>query len=173
VSLPAAGDDETVASVSAATKQTTRDFIRKQIALELKGHPFAHFVAQLLQTMGYRTRVSPEGADGGIDIVAHRDELGLEPPIIKVQVKSSEGSISGPTISEFIGNVGQGEHGLFVALGSYTSQAKTKAEAGRIRLIDGEEIVDLVLAHYEDLDSRYRGLIPLKRMYVPEPVDAE
>ena len=64
--------------------ETTRDFVLKRLAQELKGHPFAHFVAHLLNTMGYRTRVSPEGVDGGIDIVAHKDELGFEPPIIKV-----------------------------------------------------------------------------------------
>lgn len=40
--------------------------------------------------MEYRTRVSPEGPDGGVDIIAHKDELGFEPPIIKVQVKSTE-----------------------------------------------------------------------------------
>src|ERR1035441_35444 len=28
--------------------------------------------------MGYCTRVSPEGPDGGVDIIAHRDELGFE-----------------------------------------------------------------------------------------------
>jgi restriction system protein len=171
-SAPAAREDETVASVSAATQQSTRDFIRKQIALELKGHPFAHFVAELLRTMGYRTRVSSEGSDGGVDIVAHRDELGLEPPIIKVQVKSSEGNIGGPDISQLIGNVGAAEYGLFVTLGGYSSQAKNKA-AGRIRLVDGEEVVDLVLAHYEEMDSRYKASIPLKQMYVPAPVDVE
>jgi restriction system protein len=30
--------------------------------------------------MGYRRRVSPEGLDGGIDIIAHRDELAFEGP---------------------------------------------------------------------------------------------
>lgn len=40
--------------------------------------------------MRYHIRVSPEGRDDGIDIVAHKDELGFEPPIIKVQVKRSE-----------------------------------------------------------------------------------
>ena len=43
-----------------------------------KGILFSHFVAQLLETMGYRTRISPEGPDGGIDIIAHKDELGFE-----------------------------------------------------------------------------------------------
>jgi len=70
--------DESVADASEATEQNTRDFVRKRLSKELKGHPFAQFVGQLLQIMGYRTRVAPEGVDGGIDIIAHRDELGFE-----------------------------------------------------------------------------------------------
>ena len=48
----------------------------------------------MLSILGYRTRVSPEGADGGIHIIAHKDKLGLEPPIIKVQVKSNDSDIT-------------------------------------------------------------------------------
>ena len=59
--------DETVAAVAEDIEENTRDFILKTLAQELKGHPLAHFVGQLLNTMGYRTRVSPEGPDGGID----------------------------------------------------------------------------------------------------------
>jgi restriction system protein len=62
--------------------------------------------------MGYRTRVSPEGLDGGIDIVDHKDGLSFEPPIIKVQVKSSEGSIGDPAVSALYGKVGNSEFGL-------------------------------------------------------------
>ena len=84
--------DESVAAVVEDIEETTRDFVLKRLAQEVKGHPFAELVAHLLNTMGYRTRVSPEGPDGGVDIVAHKDELGFEPPIVKVQVKSTEGS---------------------------------------------------------------------------------
>ena len=28
-----------------------------------------------------------------------------------------------------------------------------------------------VLQHYEEFDSRYKGLLPLKRVYVPEPLE--
>ena len=38
-----------------------------------------------------------------------------------------------------------------------------------LRLIDGEELVDLVLEHYEDLEPRYKSLIPLKQVYIPQP----
>src|SRR6266404_1950557 len=57
--------DETVAPVAEEIEETTRDFILKRLAQELKGHPFAEFVAHLLGAMGYRTRLSPEGPDGG------------------------------------------------------------------------------------------------------------
>lgn len=166
--------DDTVAPVAESIEQNTRDFILKQLAQELKGHPFANFVAHLLETMGYRTRVSPEGTDGGIDIIAHKDELGLEPPIIKVQVKSAEGSVGDPIVSALYGKVGSNEFGLFVTLGTYTTQAKNFARNNsNLRLIDGEELVKLVLSRYEQFDSGYKVLIPLKRVYVPKPLDAE
>ncbi len=164
---PGPETDESLAEVSAATQQNTRDFVRTRIVTRLKGHPFAHLVGALLRTMGYRTRISPAGADGGVDIVAHRDELGLEPPIVKVQVKSSEGSVSGPTIAELLGNMSPSDYGLFVTLGTFSSQARAKA-GSRVRLIDGDEVVDLVLRHYEDLDSGYKSLIPLTQIYVPQ-----
>jgi len=75
-------DDQSVSYVAEAIEETTRDYILKILAKELKGHTFAHFVAHLLGTMNYRTRVSPEGTDGGVDIIAHRDELGFEPPTV-------------------------------------------------------------------------------------------
>lgn len=160
-------DDDLVYYVSKASEQQTHDFVLKRFALHLKGHPLSHFVADLLHTMGYRTQVAPAGPDGGIDIVAHRGELGFEPPIVKVQVKSTEGSIGGPTVAELLGNLAPGEYGLLVTLGSFTKDAKSKVKPN-IRLIGGDELVGLVLDHYEDLEPRYKAIIPLKRMYVPQ-----
>jgi len=167
-----AKEDETVALVAEEIEETTRDFILKRLAQELKGHPLADFIAQLLGAMGYRTRVSPEGPDGGIDIVAHKDELGFEPPIIKVQIKSGEGSIGDPVVSALYGKVQGNEFGLMVTLGTFTAQAKAFARSKpNLRLIGGEELVELVLQHYDQFDSRYKGLIPLTRVYVPQALE--
>ncbi len=161
--------DESVAAVAEDIEETTRDFVLKRLAQELKGHPFADFVAHLLNAMGYRTRVSSEGPDGGIDIVAHKDELGFEPPIVKVQVKSSEGSIGDPAVSALYGKVSASEFGLLVTLGTFTTQAMNFAKSkSNLRLIDGDELVQLVFQHYDQFDSRYKGLLPLRRVYVPE-----
>ncbi len=164
--------DDTVAAVAKDTEETTRDFILKRLGQELKGDGLADFVAHLLEAMGYRTRVSPKGIDGGVDIVAHKDELGFEPPIVKVQVKSTEGSIGDPVVSALYGKVSGGEFGLVVTLGTFTNQAVSFARSkSNLRLIDGDELVTLVLQHYDQFDSRYKGLLPLKRVYVPEPLE--
>ncbi len=166
--------DDTVSYVSAEIEQNTRDFILKVLPQELKGHGFAEFVGHLLQAMGYNTRVAPPGPDGGVDIIAHRDELGFEPPIVKVQVKSTEGSIGDPVLSQLIGKLDPSEFGLFITLGTYTNQARSTARnKSNLRLIDGDELVNLVLSHYEQFDSKYKGMLPLKRVYVPEPLEEE
>jgi len=165
-------DDETVVLVAKDMEETTKDFVLKQLASEVKDHPLAEFVAHLLGAMGYHTRVSLEGPDGGIDIIAHKDELGFEPPIIKVQVKSGEGTIGDPVVSALYGKVATNEFGFLVGLGTFTNQAKNFARSKtNLRPIDGKELVDLVLQHYEKFDSRYKGLIPLKRIYVPQPIE--
>lgn len=166
----AAEEDETVSVVAANIEESTSDFVLKRLAEELKGHPFSHFVGHLLNAMGYRTRVSPEGPDGGIDIIAHKDELGFEPPIIKVQVKSSEGSIGDPALSSLYGKVGPKEFGLLVTLGTVTAPAKAFARSREnLRIIEGSDLVELIYEHYEKFDSEYKSIIPLRRVYVPAP----
>jgi restriction system protein len=166
--------DETVALVANEIEQTTEDFVLKQLAKEAKGYPFQAFVADLLRTMGYRTQESAKGTDEGIDIIAHKDELKLEPPIVKVQVKSTEGSVGGPDVRALYGNVGHGEVGLLVTLGSFSRQAEDFAKGkSNLRLIDGTELVNFVLHHYEDLDPRFKAMLPLKRVYIPSAVEVK
>jgi len=82
--------DETVTTVSKEIAETTEDFIRKRLSQELKGLPFEEFIQHLLECMGYKTRMTQTN-EASVDLIAHRDPLGVEPPIIKVQVKSSYG----------------------------------------------------------------------------------
>lgn len=163
--------DESVGLVSAEIEESTGDFILKTLAQQLKGHGFADFVAHLLQRMGYYTRVSPAGPDGGIDIIAHKDELGFVPPLVKVQVKSGEGSISNGTVAELYGHVSAQEFGLFVTLGQFTKPAVNFAKGKpNLRLIDGEELIKLIMTHYDQFDSAYKAVLPLRRVYIPDAV---
>jgi predicted Mrr-cat superfamily restriction endonuclease len=107
-----------------------------------------------------------------VDIIAHKDELGFEPPFVNVQVKSTESSIGDPIVSQLYGKVERSEYGMVVTLGTFTNQAENFARnKSNLRLIDGEELVGLILQHYEQFDSKYKGLLPLKRVYVPEHLE--
>lgn len=163
-------DDESVAAVATEVELTTGDFILKQLARHLKGHGLQNFVADLLKTMGYRTIQSRPGPDEGVDIIAHRDELKLEPPIIKVQVKSGVGNVGRETAQALLGTLSNGEFGLLVTIGGFTPQALDFARnKSTIRLLDGPALVELILAHYESLEQNFKSIIPLKRVYVPQP----
>lgn len=163
-------DDESVTeSVTQQAELTTEDFIIKRLHSKLDHYEFEHFVAHLLECMGYKTRVSEQSGDGGVDVIAHSDEFGFEPPVIKVQCKQSTNSNGEPEASQLLGTLGEGEYALFVNLGSYTKAARAlERNKSKLRLIDGEELAKLVMAHYDKLSPKYRTLLPLKQIQVPD-----
>lgn len=118
-------DDDTIATeASNKALEVTTDFIIKRLKTSMDAYQFEHFVAHLLECMKYFTRVTQGSGDGGVDVIAHRDELGFEPPIIKVQCKQITDKIGDPVINQLLGTLGEGEFGLVVTLGGYTTQAK-------------------------------------------------
>ena len=158
-------DDESVGITADSIIESTKDFILKELSRNLKGYDLEEFVADLLQTMGYRTEVSPHGGDRGIDITAYKDEL---PPRILVQVKSQDGDIKESTIQSLKGAMKEGDYGLFVTLSNYTKNALNYLDnTPIIRGINGTELVDLILKYYDKLSEKYRKMIPLKMVYIP------
>ena len=68
--------------------QLAHDQIVARIQSRFTGHALARLVAAVLQADGWETKISPPGADGGVDILAGRGSLGLDAPRLCVQVKS-------------------------------------------------------------------------------------
>lgn len=160
-------EDDSVGATADDIIENTRDFILKELSRQLKGYSLENFVADLLRAMGYRTIVSPQGGDSGIDITAYKDEL---PPRILVQVKSQDGDIKETTIQSLKGAMREGDYGLFVTLSNYTKNAQSYLNnTPIIRGINGTELVELILKYYEDLSDKYRKMIPLKQVYIPVP----
>lgn len=167
-----ADDNVVTQSVSSQAEDTAQDFIIRRLKSSIDAYSFEKFVAHLLHCMGYYARVTTKSADGGVDIIAHKDELGFEPPIIKVQCKQITNPISRPQVQQLIGSVEQGEHALFVTLGSYSRDAREyERSKAHLRLIDGPQLVSLIYSHYETLQPRFQSLIPLKRIYIPSLQD--
>lgn len=166
-------DDHTIAAVADEIEENTRDFIIKRLSQETKGLPLESFIVHLMQCMGYHARLTRKN-EPSVDVIAHKDRLGIEPPIIKIQVKSGEGTVQDRDVSALYGKLSAGEYGLFITLSTF-SPACLNFEAGKpnLRLIDGDELVRLILDHYESFDSQHKGLLPLQRVYVPLPIETD
>ncbi|MBB3909755.1 restriction endonuclease [Sphingomonas desiccabilis] len=164
-------DEVSAERAAAQVQESTEDFIIKRLKTGQSSYQFEHFVAHLLKCMGYFSRVTQASGDGGVDIIAHRDELGFEPPIIKVQCKQVVSTIGRPEVQQLHGAIERGEHGLFVTLGGFSADARTfERTKPNLRLVDGETLIELIYAHYEKFEPRYQMLLPLTRSYVPSPV---
>jgi restriction system protein len=152
---------------AARIEQYSRDHILRTLLTDLSHEEFEHFVADLLRTLGYQARVTTYGGDGGVDVIAHRDPLGLEPPIIKVQCKHSASTQGRPDIQRLIGTLSTGELGLFVTLGTYSREAlELERERQNLRLLNGADITTLSMEHYAALPSQWRTRIPLRQVLV-------
>ena len=130
------------------------------------GHEFEEVVGDVLKAMGFTVRGHGKGPDRGVDLVATPDALGFREPRIKVQVKRRQGAAGRPEVQQLAGTLRSGEKGLFVSLGGFTAEAQGESSQS-MTLMDGEEFVDLLLGHYENLSPETRTRVPLKRLYVP------
>ena len=147
----------------------THDFVIETLLKQIEGVRFEYFIAHLLEAMGYRTQVTQASGDGGFDVIAHRDPLGLEPPIIKVQCKRTIGGIGAPDVQKLTGTLAPGgsELGLFVTLGAYSKEAQQLGRTRQdLRLVNGKELVELIFQNYEQFSPEWKRLLPMRRVYV-------
>jgi restriction system protein len=125
---------------------------------KLDPYEMQELVAGILRGMGYKTRVSPRGADRGIDIFASPDGLGLEEPRIFVEVKHRSSTMGSQDLRAFLGGRKAGDRCLYVSTGGFSKDAKYEAERATVplTLIDLPALRELLLEHYEKLDPETR-----------------
>ncbi len=173
---------ETVAAVTKATtpvaddagegvdlEELARDQIARLIAARFKGHSLTRLVEAILEAQGYTTYRSPEGADGGADILAGSGRLGFGAPRLCVEVKSESSPIDRPTVDKLLGAVSKfgADEGLFVSWSGFKSNVQKELSASffRVRLWTQKELLEQLFAHYEQLDEEVRAELPLKRIW--------
>ena len=119
--------------------------------------------------MGYKALATRKSHDDGVDVIAHRDELGIEPPIVKIQVKAHEANIGADSVKAFYAMVQERDVGVFITTGDYTSHAADFAKSkGNLKLIDGQNFVDLIRRYYDRMELKFRQQIPLRQVLVPD-----
>jgi len=146
-----------------------RDQIAKFIVRKFKGHGLTRLVEAVLQAQGYTTYRSPEGADGGVDILASSGGLGFGHPRICVQVKSQESPIDRPTLDQLIGTMQKvgAEQGLLVSWGGFKTSIdrETPTQFFRVRLWNQVSLIQEIIANYERMDEDIKAELPLKKVW--------
>lgn len=159
------GDDRRVVDIA----QIAHDQIVAQIQARFSGHALARLVEAVLQAEGYVTLRSPEGPDGGVDILAGRGTLGLDEPSLCVQVKSSSESSDVNVFRALKGTMQtfSARQGLLVSWGGFTRATKAEARQSffSVRLWSANELVEAIYRSYERLPEEIQAELPLKRVW--------
>lgn len=140
----------------------------RQFIVAKSPYEFQDMVAALLRAMGYHTPfIAPKGKDGGIDIIAYLDPLGAQTPRIKVQVKHKpDTAIGASEIRALLGVLRAGDIALFVTSGTFSPDARNTSTNSRefIRLIDGNDFIDMWQEYYDKMSDDDKNMLPLKRI---------
>lgn len=98
-------------------EETAKQDIIAYLTDQLNAYQFQELIAGLLQAIGYHVIwIAPPGPDGGIDIIAYTDPLGLQGPRIKVQVKNRNDKVTAKDIRQFLALLGEGDVGYLLTL---------------------------------------------------------
>ena len=131
-------------------------------------YEYQDLVAALLRAMGYHTPfIAPKGKDGGIDIIAYLDPLGAQTPRIKVQVKHKpDTTIGAADVRALSGVLKAGDIALFVTSGTYSADARNAASSSDkfLRLIDGDEFIEMWQEYYPKMTDEDKHMLPLKQI---------
>jgi restriction system protein len=150
-------------------EESGRDEIVRRISERFTGHGLTRLVEALLKAKGYTTYQSPEGPDGGVDILASAGPLGFGSPQLCVQVKSGNSPIPRSTVDNLLGVMSKfhAMQGLFVSWSGFkgTVQKQLAGSFFKLRLWSQNELLEELFAHYDQLDEDIRAELRLKRIW--------
>ena len=150
-------------------EELARDQIGQLISSRFKGHNLTRLVEAILKAQGYITYISPEGPDGGADILAGAGPLGFGTPRLCVEVKSGDTPIDRSAVDKLLGAVTKfgAQEGLFVSWSGFKSNVHKEMASSffRVRLWSQKELLEALFSNYERLDEEIRAELPLKRIW--------
>ena len=135
-----------------AINQQARQKLR-QLVLEMHPQDFEELIGELLVALGVEegsVQVTRFSGDGGIDVRGRMLANGITEINIAVQAKRWKHNVGSKVVRELRGSLKVHEQGIIITPSNYTESAITEAqESGktRISLINGEELVELMIRH--------------------------
>lgn len=118
----------------------------------MKGEQFEEYLKLLYQKMGYSVSTTPRSGDFGADLILHKD--GQK---IVVQVKRYSKSVGIKAVQEIIPAIRhyRASQAWVITNNKFTTPAMQLANSNNVRLIDRDELVQLILnmKHQEQIVS--------------------
>ena len=155
--------------------QEIRDRIVARLRQKFAGTRLEYLVASILEAAGYVVLQTRKGADGGVDVLAGKGDLGFGEPRLCVQVKGRTSPVDLSEYDRLQGNIAsfRAEHGLLVSLGGFPKPVHDRNEQSFfvIRLWGPEELAERLLENYDLLPQDIRADIPLETRRILRQTD--
>ena len=137
--------------------------------LELKPEDFETLAGHLLAALGFDDpEVIGRPGDGGVDVTGWLNASNLAKIQVFVQVKryKLDAKISASTVKALRASIPNNGQGAFITTAGYAGNAAdvaNEANFPRIGLINGSQLVDLLVEHWDDIPQDFRDSLGLKR----------
>lgn len=158
--------------IDTAAKELTEDLADELLAKVKVGSPrfFEGLVIDLLRAMGYgashaeASQLLGRSGDAGLDGVIRQDRLGLE--AVYIQAKRWDNTVGRPAVQAFAGSLqgARAHKGVMLTTATFSQEARdfVRGIEMRIALIDGSELVALMIEH--DIGVSKETMVEIKRL---------
>jgi restriction system protein len=141
--------------------------------LELDAREFELLITSILDVLGFEESIHiGKTGDGGVDVIGELNVSNMAKVKLYIQAKRYKigNHINANTVKALRANIPSGGQGAFITTSDYQSKAKEIAvEPGfpRIGLINGEQLVDILAEHWNDIPEEFQKKLDLKLGLVP------
>jgi hypothetical protein len=122
-------------------------------------YEFEEVVAKVWDSKGYNTNLRKKSNDKGVDVEA---TSGNHKVLIQAKRYADGNKVGGPDVRKYATLYQQDPSAnqvIIVTTGSFTSQAKEIAAEQNVKIINGQEFIDMVSNYNINLDSADKGVL--------------
>lgn len=134
-----------------------------EIIMDKDSYYFENLVMDLFTEMGYGDQkensniVTKRTNDGGIDGIINQDKLGLDKIYVQAKRWKSDDMVGRTEVQKFVGalSIKDSKKGIFITTSDFTKGAREFVASLPIRLINGKELVKLMIEHNVGVQTSY------------------
>jgi len=145
-------EQNTISQQISVINEDTRNRLRKRL-MEMPPDRFEALIGELLIALGFeedKLQVTAYSGDGGIDVRGILNAGNITEVNAAVQVKRWKGNIQAPIVQALRGSLVVHEQGIIITTSKFSKGAIQEAQApgkARISLVDGEQLLELLMTH--------------------------